>query len=87
MKPCFFIQGHGRKILSRYLETDRGKSKGFQPGKKMVQKSQSPSLSAKRLFGKELIQIDRGAVSAEKAGYMRARGHSFCSLKGNGKLV
>ena len=87
MKPCFFIQGHSRKILSRYLETDRGKSKGFQPGKKMVQKSQSPSLSAKRLFGKQLIQIDGISMRGEEAGYMRARGHSFCSLKGNGKLV
>lgn len=55
MKPCFFIQGHSRKILSRYLETDRGKAKGFQAGEKMVQESKSPSLPAKRLFGKELI--------------------------------
>ena len=60
--------------------------RAFSRGKDGAEKPK-PSLSAKRLFGKELIQIDRGAVSGEKAGYMRARGHSFCSLKGNGKLV
>ena len=87
MEPCFFIQGHGRKILSGYLETDRGKSQSLQLREKMVQEGQGPSLPAKCLFRKKLIQIDIGAMGGEKAGDMRVKSHSLCSLKRNGRFI
>ena len=61
------------KILSPIPGDGQRKIQGLSAGEKDGAEKPKPVLSAKRLFGKELIQIDRGAVSGEKAGYMRGK--------------